>query len=163
MGYHKVFSCNYFLLFGSKSKVEHEITFLNRRRMLNRFATRSFLRQLELSSGELEYYKLKQTDFDGAFDYSGIVSLTCNANWTSSFVNPITYSKISGVILSPVITNARLQLLSANGQIVAEKQYELGQGANLIELENLDLQEGIYILRISATDQLFTHKLIVID
>jgi hypothetical protein len=114
-----------------------------------------------LETGEIHYYRLKQTDFDGAFDYSGTISLSCDADWTSYFTNPIHGNTIEGVLVSPVKSIAEVKVYTATGQLIGDQVLSIKKGANLIEFTNQQLNQGIYLLRLHVENEVFMHKIMV--
>jgi hypothetical protein len=116
-----------------------------------------------ISMATINYYRLKQTDFDGSSVYSGIISLSCDFDWMCYFVNPVEDKTITGAILAPIEALANIQLISSSGQIVAQENLVLKKGSNLIELSNLSLSRGAYLIRVTVADQLFVHKLVVME
>jgi hypothetical protein len=112
----------------------------------------------------LQYYRLKQTDFDGGYEYSGIISLFCKNNeWVSHFITPSQNNIIIGFINSPIKTTANIQLYSETGQLIAQTNIPLKDGSNLINIDNLSLSDGMYLVRLNADDQTFIHKIIVVN
>ena len=114
-----------------------------------------------LETGEIHYYRLKQTDFDGAFDYSGTISLSCDADWMSYFTNPMHGNTIEGVLISPVESSAQVQLYTPTGQLIGEQVLSIKKGANLIEFTNQQLNPGIYLVRIHVENEVYMHKIMV--
>lgn len=119
----------------------------------------------------LSYYRLKQTDFDGAFTYSQIV--------------PVTYSKVkiisdkpglfSGVIVYPNpgagLFNVnfenentgiyRFTVFDITGRRVYFSQKSFEKGNNTLPLHLEELDNGTYILFIEAQDRKVSHKIVL--
>ena len=111
-----------------------------------------------------QYYRLKQTDFDGGYEYSGIISLSCKSNeWISYFINPTQNNTLIGFINSPIKTITLIQLYSETGQLITQSNIPLKDGSNLINIDNLSLSVGMYLVRLNADDQTFIHKIIVVN
>ncbi len=114
-----------------------------------------------LNTGATTYYRLKKIDYDGIYDYSSMISLSCAADWTSYFANPIENNTVTGFINTPVETSARVELISPTGQLIAKKDPSLKVGSNLIEIDHLSLSPGVYVVRVNLADEVFIHKLMV--
>lgn len=90
------------------------------------------------------YYRLKQIDIDGKFEYSKIIPInTCssNINTFSVFPNPATQNvtiKMGGAILVQYI-----QIYNAVGQFLKEVEVLQMKNINIIDLPN-----GLYFLRL---------------
>ena len=105
----------------------------------------------------INYYRLKQTDFEGQFEYSKIISFEIkNDKEVNIFPNPVQdYITISGVGEE----KATLQVFNMNGQLVLEEQ------GHFVEQKDIDfsaLATGIYYLNIINTqgENVFSDKLI---
>ncbi|NJL76690.1 MAG: T9SS type A sorting domain-containing protein [Saprospiraceae bacterium] len=105
----------------------------------------------------INYYRLQQVDFDGAFEYSDIVVVNFELggvkNELQVFPNPA-----SGMFqIALPQTNARLQLFNAQGSLVkafiaADKNFTINIA---------DLASGIYLLKAQAGDQVWMQRVVV--
>ncbi len=87
------------------------------------------------------YYRLKQIDFDGAFEYSHVVNISAVAN----FILPHkVYPNPSSNILYVISEAGKSIIYNATGQPL--KMIELFKGTNRIDIE--DLPKGNYVLQI---------------
>ena len=98
------------------------------------------------------YYRLKQTDFDGQFEYFNVVAV----------VNDKAQPQLSDVIISPSpffdqfevnfhsIDNSivHLKLMDMQGRTIFNKSLEAEKGINSFVYNNDQLQSGIYLLTI---------------
>ncbi|MGW8122561.1 hypothetical protein ACV07N_07855 [Roseivirga echinicomitans] len=109
------------------------------------------------------YYRLKQTDFNGEFEYSEVkrVSLTKDqfesANEYSVFPNPV----VSGdkFKLAYKVTenqSIELQIVTASGVLLGTSNHEIKVGASYIELESEGLPRGLSLIRIIDRDRKIT-------
>lgn len=110
------------------------------------------------------YYRLKQTDYDGKFEYSKIIYNNCediieNPSSTDVFPNP------SNGVVNVLLTgyeNQEIQInvMNAVGQIVAERKV-IGDG--ITSKETFDLTghaKGIYYVSVITPKDKTTHKVI---
>jgi hypothetical protein len=90
----------------------------------------------------LNYYRLKQVDFNNKFSYSSVVNINFRTlNKSSVFPNP---TKDVLVILHANDKSYLLQLVSINGQVI--KTYFPDESTTEIDLSNIP--RGIYVLKI---------------
>lgn len=89
----------------------------------------------------VNYYKLKQTDFDGKFEYSNVVSIKFERNnSTYLFPNPAKEK----LIITTDLGEAQIEIYNINGQLVhLSNQVIEGQ----LDLDISNFQAGIYFLR----------------
>jgi len=104
----------------------------------------------------LSYYRLRQTDFDGAYTYSNIVPVQLNTGKFSIFPNPAT---TSAVVLfedldgEPVI----LRIFDILGRTVLEQPLRIdGQSQRTTDLDLAGLPKGIY--QVECTGSGFVEK-----
>ena len=103
------------------------------------------------------YYRLKQMDHDGRFEYSEVVNLDLQPQASFSvFPNPAS-SELT--IQAQVSGTATVTLLDETGRRI--KHFELAEGQATIDIA--DLPNGIYTLTIMHQDQLFVEKLVKFD
>lgn len=94
----------------------------------------------------INYYRLKQVDVNGSFDYSSIIYLTFRGdNQIAIFPNP-TADKITAEFSASTNANAVFQLINIDGKVAKEWISPINQGANSINIEVQNLASGIYLL-----------------
>jgi hypothetical protein len=115
----------------------------------------------------VSYYRLKQTDFDGAYEYFNIVSVTNNAiatnvpanvNWTI-FPNPAFAGGLMSVSADGATDKIKVVVYDATtGSLVAETISANEQAS--IEL-NENLKSGIYIVNIHEGEKVTSKRIII--
>jgi hypothetical protein len=108
----------------------------------------------------IAYYRLKQTDFDGKFDYSPVVSVNRDKTQNKARVvtNPVTQileigvSKAENKMLTLVITDLM-------GRTVAQ-QTHLQNTQTLLTMDVSQLSAGIYLLKVVGKDVQETLKFV---
>ncbi len=106
--------------------------------------------------GLRQYYRLKQTDFDGTSKYSAVVLVTREAptalQLTHVYPNP---SRESLYINTASPTKMELQLLviDLGGRVVCKKQVSAEIGNNGFDIQVAHLASGIYILKVLNSSQ----------
>lgn len=106
------------------------------------------------------YYRLKQVDFDGKFEYFDIVASTCTSD-NNFNVNQIILS--DNVFQFNVITteNEKLNiyLYDYRGRLITNEIKLVTKGSNQINLNNLNLSNSIYMLNIVGEKNHFSTKI----
>ena len=114
----------------------------------------------------MSYYRLKQTDFDGQYKYSQMVSVQFEGNKDFNVIsitpNPfVTHFNINYTLESeqPI----KLFIVNVRGQIVLEKIIESSKGNNRFTFtETSSLTKGIYIVNFICNGQRSIHKILKI-
>ncbi|MGI8951815.1 MAG: choice-of-anchor J domain-containing protein [Chitinophagaceae bacterium] len=112
----------------------------------------------KLLSG-LNYYRLKQIDFDGRFSYSSTIKLDFSKfNWTI-LGNPSRNSWIQLQIDKPA--NISIQIISLNGKIIQTiNKGNISQGTYSVPINLSNFAPGIYIVKLIADNQTYSKKII---
>lgn len=98
----------------------------------------------------LNYYRLKQIDYDGAFEYSKVISVTVNEEQNIEiFPNPT-----NGRLEIVGIESAEIQIFDRLGKIVKE----LNMKNQVIDIS--ELSSGLYILSIKTENGVITKRII---
>ena len=117
--------------------------------------------------GGVSYYRLKQTDFDGTFSYSPIVSVNVplgDAPTMRMYPNPLQGGGPLRVELRNIDANGALtfQIYDTKGMLVHQTQNAMEGSARHADISvDLQLEPGIYIGRLSTGSQVLTHRLVV--
>lgn len=117
-----------------------------------------FLHQPEAGKA---YYRLKQVDTDGRYEYSPIVTINFNCNAATLFVAPNPVKGKLNIRLNNIPgKTALLQLHNSTGQLMLQKQ--LSTDTKTSEINTSSFSPGIYSLRVIANGkQIATSKIIV--
>ena len=99
----------------------------------------------------VSYYRLKQTDFDGAFDYSDIRVVSTSTD-AQVLIYPNPSSGNVNIRSNQVLKN--VQLITADGRIVLTEK-------ELMEL-NLQLASGVYHLQYDFNESTFSKKIVIV-
>jgi hypothetical protein len=129
-----------------------QIGFLSGKGTTTEFSNYNFI-DTDIESGKY-YYRLKQTDFDGSFDYLNVILVdvglpkrfVLNQNHPNPF-NPSTIIKFQ----LPVDANVKIQLFNSIGQKISELlNTDLSGGVHEVTFEGSNLSSGIYYYTMNA-------------
>lgn len=91
------------------------------------------------------YYRLKQTDHDGKFTYSKIVSATLNPSYVKSKVFPVPARNAVTIAFGTMIDNAELRVYSSDQRLV-----KIERISGLVSKKDIDISNlapGVYYIR----------------
>lgn len=103
----------------------------------------------------ISYYRLKQVDFDGRYDYSKTVSMNDTQSDVTVYPNPNNGS-FSVQIFAPG-QSYLLEIADAQGQIIYSNTGAEAEGT----LEVSNIPSGFYLVRLSTDTQVLSRKLVV--
>lgn len=102
------------------------------------------------------YYRLKQIDLDGKFEYSSTIMVSDEVQKAFEVVAyPVPFAnELNLNIVTQQTGNGELKITDLQGRLIAVKQVDLEEGKNLITLNSLEkVEAGIYFVRISQGNQ----------
>ncbi len=120
-----------------------------------------------LDKGPIEginYYRLKQQDFEGSYIYTQIISSTFNSrrNQIKIYPNPITGNTIFVQFSEGYDSPGLFELFDMTGRMVHQKDFNYLHENNLtLEISIDNLLDGVYILRITDSIGAHTKKVLV--
>ena len=100
----------------------------------------------------INYYRLKQTDFDGKYTYSEIIVL----NNSIINVNIYTVNNFIFIKSNEINANSKLEIYDVTGRIIAKFQVNSSVKINLSEYKS-----GIYIYRFTSENSITSDKIII--
>jgi len=97
------------------------------------------------------YYRLKQTDIDGQYSYSNIVTLAINSNRNhiTLYPNPVK-NKINLTITTSQHENLQWLLIDNTGRTIKSGMYDLSRGSTAVTIDVPELSPGIYFLQLKG-------------
>ncbi|MEO1629096.1 MAG: T9SS type A sorting domain-containing protein, partial [Bacteroidota bacterium] len=107
----------------------------------------------------INYYRLKQVDFDGSFVYSEVrvIKLISAENALSIFPNPTT--DWLTLQFAEEVKQGQLQLFNSAGQLVLQRSLE--QDNDHLHLQLRQLEVGMYWLKIEADGQIHGRRVVL--
>ncbi|HOS48934.1 MAG TPA: T9SS type A sorting domain-containing protein [Bacteroidia bacterium] len=97
----------------------------------------------------VNYYKIRQTDFNGTNSYSNIVSLKFNERAKDFVYLGTNNNNEAELILKNDMRNVQIELVDMNGRICSSFNYADLHENEIIQTPLMNLPSGIYLLRIS--------------
>jgi hypothetical protein len=114
------------------------------------------------ASRNQKYYRLKQVDFNGAFEMYGPLKADCAVESTNIGLHPNPCeTEVTISIASEKPTNLNYTLISSEGKVLETKQFGVQSGMTLFNLDVSDYQSGMYLLQFEVNDKRFIKKLTV--
>ena len=112
------------------------------------------------------YYRLKQTDFDGNFEYFEPTAVSCddeNSNYVSLYPNPANNQVICSIYSSEE-TLLSVEITNYLGQKIYSGTTVIGNGFNTLPLDVSQYQSGLYYVVVrSANGKITDNKQLVIQ
>lgn len=115
------------------------------------------------------YYRLKQVDFNGAFEYSPVIAVAINSelfevekSW-KVYPNPSYGYNLQMVLVDPRFgsgDNFRFRLLNMKGEVLHDANQTAAMGASEVIEKLAFSRSGIYVLEISSGTKVERHRLI---
>jgi hypothetical protein len=117
--------------------------------------------QVLASASPVLYYRLKQVDFNGDFEYSEIKRV---ANTTSAVDLKAWYNqseqKIQVSTISNVAEPVTITVVDIQGRVVAQQTTQLTKGNNSIKLDMQGLPNGIYTFMLASAEGVKFNKIV---
>ena len=104
------------------------------------------------------YYRLKQIDFDGEFEYSSVAAVSIKSDDRVALRSTIVEDKLHLTIDRDNSANATYQVFNYVGQQLQSGILESGNSENEIDISNLG--NGAYLVRINIGREVFSNKFI---
>lgn len=108
------------------------------------------------------YYRLKQVDYDGQFEYSktvSVVNTTEKTGISATTPNPFN-SELNVFVNASNAGTAQVEVLDMIGKMHYSNTQLLSVGNNKVEINTADMPMGIYFVRVQLNGETFTQKVI---
>lgn len=117
---------------------------------------------IKITNSQHRYYRLKQIDNDGRYEYSKIieVNIPIAREFQLTTQNPF-YADLTINFFTPKTAIFRFQLLNSTSQILVDNYFQCKSGNNEFHLETRNLSPNIYILLISNENNLVIKKALI--
>ena len=108
---------------------------------------------------ESNYYRLKQVDFDGAFEYSEIRVVAFEPEGVKVIVYPNPAMDYINIRMVDNISEKNIQLFDSTGRLVLQRN--MAADSNLEVLEVNHLPSGIYWIKVEVDGRSFNNKILL--
>ncbi|MES2380609.1 MAG: T9SS type A sorting domain-containing protein [Bacteroidota bacterium] len=108
--------------------------------------------QLNFLDNQIIFYRLKQIDYNGSFEYSNILSISLNTEKTFITVYPVPLQNKLSVNINSEETVLSLSLIDINGKEVA---YSNSNNIDLYSINN-----GIYFIKVISDKKTYLQKVV---
>ena len=112
----------------------------------------------------INYYRLKQIDLDGKFEYSDVISVLFENNEPSTF-NIYPNPTEDGMVFLKYFSNRKSDLtifvFDVTGKNVLTQEVEIEKGDNQMEFDFSRLEKGVYVLQLESLGKRDHQKLII--
>ncbi len=109
----------------------------------------------------LNYYRLKQTDFDGKYSYSSLVAVNFSRRTILEVLAVSSDASSLKLLLNdPASGRRRVQILRLDGKTVSETYIETEKGTRSYEIPGSFLSEGVCTVLVQAGTDISTKKFI---
>ncbi|MCP4125113.1 MAG: T9SS type A sorting domain-containing protein [Bacteroidetes bacterium] len=117
-----------------------------------------------VNKGIVYYYRLRQFDFDGTYEYSDVVNarLTRDGGNIALYPNPVLEQDAVLEMFTPEDVEVDILILNAIGQEIIRDVVVFQSGQNQYRIGSHNLSAGTYIVNAYWNDELFSEKLIVL-
>lgn len=117
-------------------------------------------------TGVKTYYRLKQTDFNGVYDYFGPVVTSCEENLIGAFnayPNPAN-DLVNCSVFSFFSTEVEAGLYNLFGQLIMKKNVNLSEGSNNFSFDVSKLSSGVYYITLrNSSGSYFERKQLIVQ
>lgn len=116
------------------------------------------MRHERLAKG-FHYYRLKQVDFDGKYEYSNIISAKLNLTLKDVSIAPNpAMEKVTVFIDTPISIAASYQLVNMQKETMIEKT--IAEGNSSFQIDMTNLPAGVYFMRFYVDQQVISKKIV---
>ncbi len=119
---------------------------------------------MTVAAGVVYYYRLKQVDYDNAFEYTDIVSARIVGEATFSvkeFIPNPTTDRTSLIVTGTKEQEISIAFYNIVGQKVLESNHVVNKGANTIAFDLARLASGTYTAVVSSANEVYTQKIVL--
>jgi hypothetical protein len=114
--------------------------------------------------GKTYYYRLRQVDFDGKFEYSDIVTaqiISDKIEVSELAPNPVSGNQAQLNVALPSVGKVSLQVFDVTGKLLQNNLQDLAAGAHTLNVEVAGLAAGTYFVKLTTNGENVYRKLIV--
>ncbi len=108
------------------------------------------------------FYRLKQTDFDGQFEFFNPIALNCNDKESFEIISVEKEGSNITINYKGIIDESiSIMLYTVAGQKIFDKNIISKKGTNKYYIRDIDLKPGVYMLMLETTDKVLSKKIVL--
>lgn len=111
------------------------------------------------------YYRIKQIDYDGQYEYYGSVPVSCSPphHWSLMLKNPVAEGVLKGTLFLVAAEEVSISVIDLQGRIIRQERFAGVKGSNLLQMDLSNIQNGMYIVTVSERYRSIQRKFIKND
>ncbi|NOS91059.1 MAG: T9SS type A sorting domain-containing protein [Cyclobacteriaceae bacterium] len=112
----------------------------------------------------INYYRLRQSDFDGKVWYSDLISLDYDGSTpliAFLYPNPTTTENVNIELVNATSQDVRVRIFDMTGKVLVNSQINSESLESVISLKSSELKSGIYIVEVVQGLQRVTKRLVI--
>jgi len=112
------------------------------------------------------YYRLKQVDYDGQYEYSNTIVVIMNGYQSSGwqiYPNPVSTNHLTFKSLSQLETGAYFTISDLNGKLLKRSELLNIRNSTLLSIDVTDIAKGTYVLHVVNGQVTWQQKIIISD
>lgn len=117
--------------------------------------------KVEKPRNAITYYRIKQIDFDGKFEYSKTIRISLKGEVGEFYPNPSQSGLINLEFYAHFDDEIEFSIFDMNGKLVFNQVRLVSEGDNNIMFDISDLNTGIYVVEIGNEVNLIHRKIII--
>lgn len=116
---------------------------------------------VELSTTTTLYYRLKQTDYNGKYEYSKVISVNLSPpdEW-KLIVSTISDEELKATLFISEDASVMIDIMDIQGRILKQKNIDAFKGANLIAMDLKNVAAGLFFVKVHNTKNCINEKFI---
>jgi len=125
---------------------------------------KDYVFDIENSENGLHYYRLKQIDFDGQFDYSKMISVEVSRvdeEAGNFYPNPSRSSIVHLDYRAEMTKNIEVAVFEITGRLISVQKYSVLKGKNNLEFNFSEVGKGVYFVRLGNEKKSTRRRLII--
>lgn len=119
---------------------------------------------LDIAQSNDVYYRLKQTDFDGLFSFSEVISLRISDSAVFDIIELFEEaSQIKVYFNTPMESDITARVFNLSGQLLQTQSYSAANGFNELNIPTTDLRSGLYVVTLTNGTKHVSQKFVKFD
>lgn len=115
-----------------------------------------------VNSGQLIYYRLRQTDIDGQFKYFNIISRICNSESSFQVIGINSFDQQLNITFNTDVTElVTIEVYDISGNMKFKQNQMSVIGENMISTDYINLNSGIHMIALTQEGNRVTKKIMV--